>query len=115
MLAQRAAQMALHDRLHSQRSIRFMERERARFVKGLTQIPGCSLFPSVANFLLGELPARLKAARLVPMLRRQGLLIRDCSQVPGLNDRSIRVAVRSRADNDRLLGALADILRDMRA
>lgn len=115
MLAQRAAQMALHDRRHSQRSIRFMERERARFVKGLEQIPGCSMFPSVANFLLGELPARLKAARLVPMLRRQGLLIRDCSQVPGLNDRSIRVAVRSRADNDRLLGALADILRDMRA
>ena len=115
MLAQRAAQMALRDRRHSQRSLRFMERERSRFVKGLAQIPDCSMFPSAANFLLVELPARLKSARLVPMLRRQGLLIRDCSQVPGLNDRSIRVAVRSRADNDRLLGELADILRDMRA
>ncbi|MCE7978575.1 MAG: threonine-phosphate decarboxylase, partial [Nitrospira sp. NTP1] len=63
-----------------------------------------------ANFLLMELPARLKATRVVSVLRRQGLLIRDCSQVPGLNDRSIRLAVRSRADNDRLVRSLSEIL-----
>ncbi|MFZ1504170.1 MAG: hypothetical protein WAS50_13515 [Nitrospira sp.] len=48
---------------------------------------------------------------VVSALRRQGLLIRDCSQVPGLNGRSVRVAVRSRADNDRLLRALSALLR----
>ena len=44
-------------------------------------------------------------------IRRQGILIRDCSQVPGLNARSVRVAVRTRADNDRLLHALAAVIR----
>lgn len=110
MLAQRAAQAALQDSRHSRRSLRFMEQERARLVNGLERLPGCSLFPSAANFLLMELPARLKAARVVSLLRRQGLLIRDCSQVPGLNDRSIRLAVRSRADNDRLVRSLSEIV-----
>jgi threonine-phosphate decarboxylase len=115
MLAQRAAQIALHDRRHNRRSLSFMEQERARFMERLERLPGCSIFPSAANFLLVELPARLKAARVVSTLRRQGLLVRDCSQVPGLNDRSIRVAVRSRADNDRLLQALSDTIRNIHA
>ena len=84
-------------------------------MKGLGRLPGCVLFPSAANFLLVELPARLKAARVASSLKRQGLLVRDCSQVPGLTDRSIRLAVRSRADNDRLLRALSDIIGKSRA
>lgn len=92
-----------------------MEQERARFVRKLARLPGCSTFPSVANFLLVELPATVKAARVVSALRREGILVRDCSQVPGLNDRSIRVAVRSPADNDRLITALSHMIRKMRA
>ncbi len=110
MLAQRAAQLSLQDKRHSRRSLRFMDAERARVAKQLERLPGCSVFPSAANFLLMELPARLKAPRLVSALRRQGMLIRDCSQVPGLNDRSIRLAVRSRPDNDRLLRCLSETL-----
>ncbi|MBX3342404.1 MAG: threonine-phosphate decarboxylase [Nitrospira sp.] len=114
MLAQRAAQLALQDRRHSRRSLRFIEQERSRLVQELRRLPGCSTFPSAANFLLVELPARLKAARVVSALRRQGILVRDCSQVPGLNDRSIRLAVRSRADNDRLLNSLSKIIGNSR-
>lgn len=115
MLAQRAAQAALHDKRHSRRSLRFMEQERARFVKKLKRLPGCTIFPSEANFLLVELPVRLKSACVVSALREQGMLIRDCSQVPGLNDRSIRLAVRSRADNDHLLLALSNMIGTIRA
>lgn len=111
MLAQRAAVAALHDARHAQLSLRFMERERAWLLKGLELLPGCSVFPSSANFILLELPAGLRAAKVVQALRRQGLLIRDCSQVPGLTDRSIRVAVRARADNDRLLRVLSKVIR----
>ena len=114
MLAQRAAQLALQDRRHSRRSLRFIEQERSRLVQELRRLPGCSTFPSAANFLLVELPARLKATRVVSALRRQGILVRDCSQVPGLNDRSIRLAVRSRADNDRLLNSLSKIIGNSR-
>ncbi len=115
MLAQRAAVVALHDARHTRRSLRFMERERARLLKGLEQLPGCAVFPSAANFILLELPVGQKAKMAVAALREQGILIRDCSQVPGLNNRSIRVAVRARADNDRLLQALFGITRNVRA
>ena len=111
MLAQRAAEAALRDVRHARRSLRFMERERARMMKTLARLPGCTVFSSAANFILMELPVWQKVAEAVAVLRRQGILIRDCSQVPGLNVRSVRVAVRTRIDNDRLLDALAAIIR----
>jgi threonine-phosphate decarboxylase len=111
MLAQRAALAALQDTRHTTRSLRLMDRERTRLLRGLEQLPSCSVFPSAANFILLELPVGQKAATVAGELRRQGLLIRDCSQVPGLNDRSLRVAVRTSTDNDRLVAALSVIIR----
>lgn len=111
MLAQRAAMAALRDVRHASRSIRFMKQERPRLLKGLEQLPGCSVFPSAANFILMELPVGQKAKTTVAILRRQGLLVRDCSAVPGLNNRSVRVAVRTRGDNDRLLRAFSAAIR----
>lgn len=110
-LAQEAARAALEDGRHAERSRSFMVRERARFEAVLKKISGCVLFPSEANFVLLELPVGRRARNVTAALRRQGLLIRDCSTVPGLNDRSIRLAVRTRIDNDRLARALARLLR----
>ncbi len=115
MLAQRAAVAALHDARHTRKSLRFMERERGRLLTGLEQLAGCVVFSSAANFILLELPVGQKAKRVASLLRREGMLIRDCSQVPGLNDRSIRVAVRAQAENDRLLQALSRITRTARS
>ncbi len=110
MLAQRAAVSALRDVRHADRSIRFMNQERPRLVKQLQRLTGCAVYPSAANFLLLELPVGRKVAETVAAVRRQGILIRDCSQVPGLHARSIRVAVRTRAENDRLLHTLTAVL-----
>jgi threonine-phosphate decarboxylase len=109
-LAQEAALAALSDRRHAQRSRSFMMRERARFIQLLAGLPGCVPFPSEANFVLMELPAGWTARAATAALGRQGILIRDCSAVPGLNRRSIRMAVRTTEDNDRLVRALGDLL-----
>jgi threonine-phosphate decarboxylase len=109
-LAQEAALAALADERHAQRSGSFMVRERARFLRLLDRLPGCVPFPSQANFVLMELPRGWHARTVAAALRRQGILIRDCSTVPGLNQRSIRMAVRTRRDNDRLVRALAELL-----
>ena len=111
MLAQRAAGAALRDMRHARRSLRFMERERTRMMNALARLPGCTVFSSRANFLLMELPTGKKVVEAVAALRRHGILIRDCSRVPGLNVRSVRVAVRTRVENDRLLDALAAVIR----
>ncbi|MBR0459030.1 MAG: cobyric acid synthase [Victivallales bacterium] len=59
------------------------------------------VYPSQANFLLcrGE-------TGLAAKLLQKRIAVRDCSNYPGLDARFIRVAVRSREDNARLLAAL---------
>lgn len=113
-LAQTAAQAALEDRRHAQRSLAFMHRERARLAKALEVIPGLHVFPSAANFLLVELPPSMPAAHVTQALRQEGLLIRDCSSIPGLTGRTIRVAVRTTAENRRLVTALRQVLKARR-
>ena len=44
------------------------------------------------------------------ILCQQGLLIRDCSTIPGLSRRTIRVAVRLPRQNDRLVRALRALI-----
>lgn len=109
-LAQVAAQAVLEDRRHTQRSLAFMQQERARLAKTLGAIPGLHIFPSAANFLLVELPPSMPATQVTLALRQQGLLIRDCSSIPGLTGRTIRVAVRTTDENRRLVAALSRIV-----
>jgi threonine-phosphate decarboxylase len=109
VLAQVTAQAALEDWRHAQRSLAFMQRERARLAQALKSIPGLVVFPSVANFLLAELPVPLDASSVTKVLRQQGLLVRDCSFIDGLSERTIRVAVRTTPQNRRLVAVLRQI------
>ncbi len=59
-----------------------------------------------SNFILGRLKPGFKAAGLRETMLLQGILIRDCGNFAGLGPEYFRVAVRNRADNERLLGAL---------
>jgi threonine-phosphate decarboxylase len=74
---------------------------------------GVTVYPSVANFLLLRLPA---AAPRSPRLRARliteaGVIVRDCRSFDGLsNGRFIRVAVRQRDENERLVRALESVL-----
>lgn len=109
-IGQAAAVAALNDTRHAQRSLSFMMRERARFMALLATLPGCVVFPSHANFIFMEVPVGQHARKVTARLRGEGLLIRDCSAVPGLHSRSIRVAVRTKRDNNRLVKALSGLL-----
>jgi threonine-phosphate decarboxylase len=88
-------------------------RERARLARGLRAYD-ITVFPSEANFLLLELPcvpATLEALE-ERLVREHRIVVRDCRTYEGLEHRSIvRVAVRKRAENERLVGALAECLR----
>ena len=109
-MGQVAAMTALNDAAYVVKSVSFMRNERARFTTRLAQLPGCAVFPSQANFLFVELPCQWPAAAMTARLRQDGLLIRDCSSIPGLNSHSIRVAVRTRRENHRLVTALSQLL-----
>lgn len=71
----------------------------------------CTVFPSVANYLLCRLPDRTPpAGEVAEQLRRQRILVRTCSDFAGLDERFLRLAVRRAADNHQLLAALAGLL-----
>jgi threonine-phosphate decarboxylase len=110
-MGQVAALAALQDREHARRSLQFMTKERLRFAGLLAALPGCEVMPAYANFLFLELPPDWHATAMAARLKQVGLLIRDCSDMDGASARSIRIAVRSRRDNDRLLRSLAGALR----
>ena len=109
--AQQAAEAAMTDARHAQRCLAAVEKERAWMSIGLSAIDGLRVIPSVANFLLLDLPPSHRASMITAALRRQGILIRDCSSIEGCTGRMVRVAVRPRQENKRLLVALTTLLR----
>jgi len=104
--AQHAALASLEDIPYARRSRSFMERERPRLMQALAAIPGVTVYPAAANFLLVELPCGSRTGRIIHHLREKGLLVRDCSSVSGISEGTIRIAVRSAAENLRLVRAL---------
>jgi threonine-phosphate decarboxylase len=65
--------------------------------------------PSRAPFLLLRLRG-LTAAGLAGRLRKHEIIVRDGSNFVGLDDRYVRVGLRSAPDNDRLVRALVRCL-----
>lgn len=109
-LAQSAGVAALQAAGYREKSRSFIEKERKWLQSTLQSITGVRVFPSAANFLLLELPSTLSAGRMAERMREIGILIRDCSNIPGLNGRTMRIAVKRRRDNERLCRALQAIL-----
>jgi histidinol-phosphate aminotransferase len=104
-VAQAAGLATLADPGHGARVREAVASARAHLTQGLRSL-GLHPYPSVANFVLVE----VGEGRLVTeALRRQGCIVRDCASF-GLPS-CIRIGVRSAADQERLLVALADALR----
>lgn len=98
--------------IHYQEATRqLVDRERAVLADALQQLPGVSPFPSRVNFLLVALDARHVAvsAAYEHLLSRR-IIVRRCDGWPGVPDNCMRVAVRRREDNRRLLDELKDYL-----
>lgn len=110
-LAQAAALAGLKDGSHRRKSLALVSEERTKLSAALSAIDGMHVFPSAANFLLVELPAPLFASDVVTQLRNSALLVRDCSTVPGLTQQSIRMAIKTPRENDRLIRALEALLQ----
>ena len=109
--AQRAAEAAIADVVHARRCRTCVEEERTYLTAQLSSLDGLTVIPSSANFLLIELPPSFRSRAVTATLRRRGLLVRDCSSLEGCTARMIRIAVRTRRDNARLIEALGGILR----
>ncbi|MBU2568201.1 MAG: threonine-phosphate decarboxylase CobD [Elusimicrobia bacterium] len=110
-LAQSVASELLKDKEFVQRSRECVRREKDFLTGCLKNIKGIEPFPSQANFILCKLKAgRMNSRRLSEKLARKGILIRDCSDFRGLNEKFIRLAVKGRKENQMLVGAMKKAL-----
>jgi threonine-phosphate decarboxylase len=105
-----AAGACLGQEDYRQRTLAMIPPLRKDLARGLEDL-GMTVFPSEANFLLARLEGEDQtASRLAAELRGRGILIRDCSNFPSLDERYLRVAVRTEEENARLLQAMAETI-----
>jgi len=110
-LALAAGAAALEDVQHNQDSLEFIRQERRTLFERLAQFPQLRLYPSSANYLLVEIKEGMSSRELKERLLPQRIMIRDCASFMGLSDRFFRIAVRSVAENNRLMECLGSILK----
>ena len=87
--------------------------ERERFHNELSQLPFLEIYDSQANyFLCRVMPPFTSHELAVLLLKEHNILIKDCSTKKVFGGKSyIRLAIRDRKDNERLVGALRKILK----
>lgn len=86
-------------------------REEREFLRNGLGCLGCRTWAGEANYLLVRLPVGWTAAQMQDKLGQQGILVRSCAMYPGLEAVDIRLAVKGRADNERLLQQMEGILK----
>ncbi len=96
-------------------SLRLAARDRYNMAADLARVPGLTVFPSQANFILVKLPRGADGARLRDfLLARHGVLVRECGNKLGITSQFVRLVVRPRKDVDRLLEGLLSYLTPAR-
>lgn len=85
--------------------------ERKRFFNCLSKVPFLRVIPSQANFFLCEITGNMNAHDLTFLLLKEyNILIKDCTTKAGLGGQQyIRIAIRNKQDNDKLVDALLDV------
>ncbi|MBE0425757.1 MAG: aminotransferase class I/II-fold pyridoxal phosphate-dependent enzyme [Nitrospirae bacterium] len=106
-LAQRAAVIALKDRVFKKETTKLIAEEK-RFLEKNFRKNGIEFFNSAANFYL----LRMDNAREIRnYLMKKGILVRECSNFKGLDSTYLRISVKSHRENTILIKELASLLK----
>ena len=109
-LAQAAGVVALqqHEYLAETRAV--VSKLRQALCEQLAAFAQLKVYPSTVNFILLRLQNDMTAAQFREQMLAQGILIRDCSNYPGLDNSFVRIAVRTEQENKLLIQALTKVL-----
>ena len=83
-----------------------LRKERKRFYRKLCQIEGLKVYPSSANYFMCELVNGRKSEELAAELLEEQILIKDLTEKIANGRQYVRIAVRSRRENEQLVEAL---------
>lgn len=106
-LAQQAGLYCLEQNNFIKKTLELIQSERKYLAAGISAGGRFQVFEGAANYLLVRgLDSSFQVARFQAALARRGLLVRRADNFPGLDHHYFRIAIRKRADNERLLQAI---------
>jgi threonine-phosphate decarboxylase len=105
-LAQKAGAAALSDEKFLADTKNWLRSEQKFFVENLKKLQGVKIFEPTANFVLMKFETSELAKFTLEKLRQKKILLRSCENFAGLDGRYLRCAIRSHAENLKLLEAL---------
>ncbi|OGW48045.1 MAG: threonine-phosphate decarboxylase [Nitrospirae bacterium RBG_13_41_22] len=105
-LAQRAAVVALKDKVYRNETLRLIKAVKQFFEKNFKKV-GIEYFHSDTNFYLIRIENANEISR---QLGRKGMLVRECKEFRGLDNTYLRIAVKSHRENTILIKELTAFL-----
>lgn len=102
------AEYIFKESAYVQRTKDHFSEERPRIVSELKKINHFKVYDTHANFVLLELKDNTASEIKERLFDEHGILIRDASNFRGLDEKFIRIAIKTREENDLLLSKLTD-------
>ena len=110
-LAQIAARVALRDKNYLSSAKRIIGIEKKKSFDTLKKNSKIKPIPTDVNFYLIEILSDKSSTELTDtLLSKNNLLVRDCKTFTGMNDKFIRVAIKTPRENKELFKALEKAL-----
>ena len=103
-LAQQAASAALLHSFYLTKVKKMIKKESFYIINSISKLKNFQCNVTSTNFIL--IKTKMKSKTLQKKLLEKKILIRDCSTIRGLNNNYIRIAVKTRKENKKLIKAL---------
>nr|MDO8099069.1 histidinol-phosphate transaminase [Candidatus Njordarchaeota archaeon] len=112
LLAEKAAVAAIRDTPYASRNVESIVKGRDFLFKELSKIEGLKPYPSETNFILVKIEenAKQRVGKIMMGLMKQGILVRDYTDVKGLPGEYVRITASTMEDNSRCVKALRGLL-----
>lgn len=92
------------------KSLKKIKYARSIFEEELRQLPGVTVFPSQANYVMCELDGKMTSRELAEALLERNVFIKDLTSKVGNGKQYIRLAVRNEDENKYLIEQLKELL-----
>jgi len=113
-LAQKAGVAALRDQDYQQLSREFIVKVNMDLYHSLLSVPGLKPYLPSANFILIDIKStNMTGAELGCAMAAFHILIRDCSNYPGLSSHYVRIAVKRPEQNNILVKTLKKVIGEI--
>lgn len=101
-LADAAGRYIFKDKEYIEKSKKYIDNERKYLTNELSKIKGIELYPTYTNYILIKL-SKWNEEYIFNFFLKRGIVIRKCSSFKELNNNHIRIAIKDRESNNKLL------------